>query len=524
MTTTSHRAGPLPATGHAGFGRTLLSEWTKLHSVRRWIVGLLAAPVLTVLVSLLAASASHVSTDGEGPVIVGPDGQRVQDRFHFVHQPLTGDGTVVIRVVSADVEFRVPRGEGGDARAAEVHRPEWAKAGIMIKDGLTPGSRYAAVMVTPSHGVRLQSNYTTDIAGPAATAPTWLKLKRSGTSIAAFQSADGVSWTRVGTVTVAGLPQTVEVGPFVASPGATLMRRQFGSTSVIEFTTRNRGVFDQLKVEPAAASQQPAEWQDEIVGAIDPPEGMEMKKDEPPGAEWTGDRLTMLGSGDIAPNAMPDDMIRQSLSGVYVGLMAIVAVAVLFITAEYKRGMVRTTFTASPGRGRVLVAKALVMGGVTFVIGLVASTAALLVARPLLRKNGYKPPLFPDWSLTDGPVLRTIVGTALVLAMIAVFSLALGSVLRRSAGAVSAVIVLIVLPQIIATALPLPAALWLMRLTPAAGFSVQQTTPHYEQVSRICVPEDGCSYDQPWAGFGVLCAYALVTLAVAIWMLRRRDA
>jgi hypothetical protein len=63
-----------------------------------------------------------------------------------------------------------------------------------------------------------------------------------------------------------------------------------------------------------------------------------------------------------------------------------------------------------------------------------------------------------------------------------------------------------------------------MRLTPAAGFSIQQTTRQYDHVSRICLPEDGCVYDQPWAGFAVICAYALVTMAVALWLLPRRDA
>jgi hypothetical protein len=123
-------------------------------------------------------------------------------------------------------------------------------------------------------------------------------------------------------------------------------------------------------------------------------------------------------------------------------------------------------------------------------------------------------PSYPDWSLTDPAVLRAIVGTAAVLAAIAVFSLALGTVLRRAAGAVAAVIVLIILPQLLASGLPTAAGQWLMRLTPATGFSIQQTTRHYDHVPRVCLPEDGCVYDQPWAGFAVICGYALVTMAV----------
>jgi hypothetical protein len=537
MTATAHRtADPLPDAGRLGFGRLLLSEWTKLRSVRRWTIALLAAPVLTVLVSLLSAASSKAGNVDS--TLTGPDGTWVQDQFHFVHRPLTGDGSVTTRVASTALEFRVPQRDGGDARAKDVERPAWSKVGLMVKDGLRPGSRYAAVMVTAGHGVRLQSNFTTDIAGPAVGAPTWLRLKRVGSMISAFQSADGVAWTPVGTVTVPGLPQAVEVGPFVASPRATLVQRQFGSINLGQYPTYTRAVFERPTLEPVgvpgAGSVEPRDgWQDDEVSdatnqpgpspARDLPEGKKQPA-APAAAVWAGDRLTLVGTGDVAPRTVPQDVIKQGLTGVYVGLMAIVAVAVLFVTAEYRRGMLRTTFTASPRRGRVLAAKSVVIGAVSFVIGLVASVAVLLIDRPIMRDNGFRPPVYPDWSLTDPAVLRAIVGTAAVLATIAVFSLALGTVLRRAAGAVAAVIVLIVLPQLLASGLPATAGQWLMRLTPAAGFSIQQTTRQYDHVSRICLPEDGCVYDQPWAGFAVICAYALVTMAVALWLLPRRDA
>jgi hypothetical protein len=185
--------------------------------------------------------------------------------------------------------------------------------------------------------------------------------------------------------------------------------------------------------------------------------------------------------------------------------------------------MLRTTFTASPGRGRVLAAKAVVIGAVTFVIGLVASAAAVLIARRITRGNGFLPPVWPDRSLTDPAVLRAVVGTAAVLAAFAVFGLALGTVLRRAAGAVAIVIMMLIVPQLLTGVLSVTAAEWLVRLTPAAGFSVQQTIPHYEQVPQACLTETGCVYEQPWTGVAVIGAYALVMTAVALWLLRRRD-
>ena len=204
--------------------------------------------------------------------------------------------------------------------------------------------------------------------------------------------------------------------------------------------------------------------------------------------------------------------------------MAIVAVAVLFITAEYKRGMIRTTFAASPRRGRVVAAKALVIAAATFVLGLVGCAIALLVGLPMLRDNGFKPPAFPDVSPVDRPALVAAGGTAVALALIAVFAFGLGAILRRSAAAITAVVILVVTPQILVSALPRSAALWLMRLSPAAAFSVQEVPPRYQQVSRVCLPEDGCAYGSPWAGIGVIAVYAAVTMGIALWLLRRRDA
>jgi regulation of enolase protein 1 (concanavalin A-like superfamily) len=489
--------------GRDRFGRLVLAEWTKLRSVPRWAMAMLAAVVLTVLVSVLAASGSDYSGGGPG-FAVGPDGSGVTDVFYFVHQPLTGDGGVTAKVLSqAGVE-------------GESH--EWAKAGVIIKESTRPGSQYAAMMLTPGHGVRLQSNFTTDRAGSqATTAPRWLRLTRSGTSVTGYESADGATWTQVGTVQLPALPRRVEVGLFVASPAAIKIERQFGSGSVGGSPTSSTARFSDVVV-TAAQPGRPAPWSEQAISG-------------PPGlgsATQTGGVFTVTGSGDIAPLAggpMEVDGVRESLTGVSLGVVVIVAVAVLFITSEYRQGMIRTTFAASPRRGRVLAAKAIVVATTTFVVGLVASFASVLLALPILRANGLAPPVFQVPSLSDGPVLRAIAGTAAVLALLAVLGLAAGAILRRSPGAIIVVVVPLLIPQLIAGALPLAAARWLMLATPAAGFSIQQTTvQRYDFVSSICLPEAGCFTTGPWVGFGVLCAYTAVALAAGFWLLRRRDA
>ncbi|MFP3987258.1 hypothetical protein U9R90_07085 [Streptomyces sp. E11-3] len=95
-----------------GFGQLLLAEWTKLRTVGRWRLTLLAAVVLAVLISVKAASGgsgpANEGGDGEGPAPTGPggggpaptgpDGRVIRDDFHFVHQTLTGDGGITARV------------------------------------------------------------------------------------------------------------------------------------------------------------------------------------------------------------------------------------------------------------------------------------------------------------------------------------------------------------------------------------------------------------------------------------------
>lgn len=229
--------------------------------------------------------------------------------------------------------------------------------------------------------------------------------------------------------------------------------------------------------------------------------------------------FTVTGTGDIAGYGIAsfrapgdDDVVQRSLTGVQIGLMAIVALGVLFGTSEYKTGTIRTTFTASPRRGRVLAAKAIVVGGTVFVAGLIASLVAFLITQPALHANGYEPPAYPYPSLADGPVLRAVVGTALFLAVLALLSLAIGMIRRRTVGAIILVLVLIVVPQIVAPVLSLNAELWVYRLTPAAGLAIQRTRDRFDSA----IP--------PWGGFAVLCGYLAVALAIAAWQLRKRDA
>jgi ABC-type transport system involved in multi-copper enzyme maturation permease subunit len=180
------------------------------------------------------------------------------------------------------------------------------------------------------------------------------------------------------------------------------------------------------------------------------------------------------------------------------------------------------TFTASPRRGRVLAAKAVVLAAVTFAAGLVAVAVVIPVGEHLLHENGN--PIYPVPALTEA---RIVAGTAALLAVAAVLALAVGTLLRRGAGAVTAVIAGIVLPYLLAVVpgvLPASAAAWLVRVSPAAAFAIQQSVPQYAQVTSNYSPSTGYFPLAPWAGFAVLCAWTAAALVLALFLLRRRDA
>ncbi|HKE51225.1 MAG TPA: ABC transporter permease [Actinomycetes bacterium] len=218
---------------------------------------------------------------------------------------------------------------------------------------------------------------------------------------------------------------------------------------------------------------------------------------------------TQAGQGD-------DDVVVNSLRGVYFGQLAVITLGVLAGTSEYATGLIRTTFAAVPARSRVLAAKAVVLGTAVAAAGLVASFASFLLAQPLLRGNGYVAPAYPPPSLLTEPVLRAIVGSGLFLALLALLGLGLGIILRRTGGAITALVAVTFVPLFAAEPgsplLSEDVAMWVRRTAPMAGLAIQQT----RDPANIAIG--------PWAGLGVLCGYVAVALVVAGWLLSRRDA
>ena len=126
-----------------------------------------------------AAATGTYSVSGAGADIWG-----TADALRFVYQTLSGDGQIVARVASVQ------------------NTNAWVKAGVMIRADLTPGSAQAMMMVTPGKGNNFQRRLTNGgvsvgTAGALVTAPYWVKLTRAGSTITAYQSSDGSTWSTV---------------------------------------------------------------------------------------------------------------------------------------------------------------------------------------------------------------------------------------------------------------------------------------------------------------------------------------
>ena len=500
----AHRSGQ--QAGRDGFPQLLRAEWTKFRTVRGWAADMAVAALMMVLFAVLAGISSD--QHGRPAVPVGPDGEPVTDSFYFVHRPLAGNGSITVSVSAL-------RADSPQGQPATV---PWAKAGLIIKASTRRGSPYAAIMATSSHGVRMQYNYVNDTAGipgpVSAASPRWLRLDRSGDMVTGYDSADGTHWTKVGTVHVAGLGPAVQGGLFVASPDSV---QGIGTDTSVA-----TAAFGDLGTQ---GNWPGGNWTGGQVGAGSPSSSGHPAFDPGTFTE-PGGTFTVTGTGDIAPAVRGSlggaGVIGDILFGAFPALITVIVLGTLFITAEYRDDMIRVTLAASPRRGRVLAAKAIVLGIVTFAAGLAGAVVAVPVGARLARANGVY--LFP---VTLATQLRVEAGTAALLTAASVLALAAGTIFRRSAGAVTAVIAAIALPYLLVAQIPfLPAGVtgWLTRVTPAAAFAVQQTVVPYPQVTSNYTPYNGYYPLAPWAGLAVLAGYALLALTVAAVLLRRRDA
>ena len=209
------------------------------------------------------------------------------------------------------------------------------------------------------------------------------------------------------------------------------------------------------------------------------------------------------------------DPAKLSLTGIQLGQAIVVIVAVLAVSGEYSSGMIRCTLAAMPRRSVMMAAKSAVISAVVAVVSAVAVLGSVLAGRLFLPGNGFtgKNGAAPLW-IGSGLMLRAAGGSVLYLALVALLCVGVATAVRDSALAITVVLGLLYIVPIIGQVLLNP--VWrsrIERFSPmTAGLAIQST----KDLNTLPIG--------PWAGLGVLAAWAAAALITGWALLLWRDA
>ncbi|MFI1093171.1 ABC transporter permease [Streptomyces sp. NPDC020917] len=200
------------------------------------------------------------------------------------------------------------------------------------------------------------------------------------------------------------------------------------------------------------------------------------------------------------------DPALTSLRGYFLAQLAIGVLGVLMISGEYATGMIRSTLSAVPKRLPVLWAKAALFAAVVWVLMTASALVAFLIGQSLLSSHHL------GMSLSDPGALRMVMGAGLYVTVVGLLGVAIGALIRNTAGGIAALFGLLLIIPVLGEALP---SSW--------GNHVNQWLPSNAGQSLLALHHEAHTL-QPWTGFAVFCLYAVVALAGAAYLLKRRDA
>jgi len=211
-------------------------------------------------------------------------------------------------------------------------------------------------------------------------------------------------------------------------------------------------------------------------------------------------------------NLSPSDLdsfepASTSLTGGILAQFAIAVLGVLVITSEYGTGLIRTTFAAVPQRLNVLWAKVAVFAVLTLAVTSAACFVAFFIGQAILSTKDM------GVSIGDPNVLRTVIGTSLYLTLLGLLSLGIGALIRKTAGAISAIVgILFVLPV-------------LASFLPGSIDVIQKYLPSESGTAIINAdPDPTLDLLSAWTGLGVFAIYVVVALGAAAYFMQKRDA
>ena len=213
------------------------------------------------------------------------------------------------------------------------------------------------------------------------------------------------------------------------------------------------------------------------------------------------------GLADAPADAQREFILMSSTFGAVFGQLVAAVLGVLVISGEYTTGMIRSTLTAVPRRLPALTAKALVLFAATFVVGLLSAAGAFVVASIVFSAQGISA------NIADPNTFLPLVGAALYLALVSLFGLGIGAILRSSAGGIAAALgVLLLLPMV----LQMIPADWAHDLVPylfsSAGMEIFSQTTITENLDALA------------KNVLIALAWVAAALAGAAVLLKKRDA
>jgi ABC-type transport system involved in multi-copper enzyme maturation permease subunit len=222
---------------------------------------------------------------------------------------------------------------------------------------------------------------------------------------------------------------------------------------------------------------------------------------------WLTIRALNNGRAGERASGIATDPVNFILgTGLGLGQLAICVLGVLVITSEYSSGTIRASLMATPRRYPVLIAKGLVFSVLVFVIGEAVAFGSFFIGAAIVHSH------FPV-SLSQPNVTRAVVGSGLYLTVLGLFALAIGSLIRHTAGAVTTVIGLVLVIFNLTGLLPDSWGAHIHAYMPTvAGLLVTQDK---EQAGQLL---------SAWQGFGVFCAWTALLLIIGGYLLQRRDA
>jgi ABC-2 type transport system permease protein len=215
-----------------------------------------------------------------------------------------------------------------------------------------------------------------------------------------------------------------------------------------------------------------------------------------------------IGASQLEAASQARLLAQTSTVGLAFGQLVVAVLGVLVISGEYSTGMIRSTLTAVPKRLPALWAKAVVLFVATFVIGVVSTVLAFFASLAIFAPDGVAAKLF------DPRVYLVLLGSAFYLAVLSVFSLGIGAILRNNAGGIAVSLGIILLLPTLWSLIPWD---WardaFCYLLTSAGNDLYSARPAGDPNGL-----------EPWQDALVILVWTAVSVAGAALLLTRRDA